>query len=1068
MITLIVFRPLRIIYTILIIFGLVQTSPQHTSLNGSTEQRAVGSTVASPSPGKPLGELLTEDGTLNLPSGFHGSIDPTGWQLVSMKGEEPRFAELIPGDERWDDQFQSFPAGTNADVYAIVVGADHVVYLGGYFTSSGMTTTNYVASWDGNEWMQLGEGMDNVVEALALDNDGNLYAGGVFFTAGGVPANAVARWDGTGWSALGDGLDDGVLSLATDENGNLYAGGWFLNSGDVQVNYVAKWDGTDWSPLGNGMNAAVAEITVDNNGILYAGGWFTQAGGIPVNAIARWDGTTWSSLGGGVDGLVFALATDQDNNLYVGGRFETAGGINANNVARWSGYGWSNLGEGVGAEDGEAVLALSVAPDGALIAGGYFTRAGLNTAYGIARWDGSQWSNLGGNDPINIPFILTLGHDGDGYLYAGGAFSKIGDVPASNIAQWDGGSWNLLGSAGNNPNDEVFALVLDTNGLLYVAGRFEFIGDLPVNHIAKWDGYQWLPLGEGLNGYPYSIVLDEFGNLYAGGSFLSAGGISTPFIAKWDGSQWTSLGGGMNSSVMSMAIDDQGYLYAGGSFTIAGGVSANYIARWDGAQWWPLGSGMNYFVLALTIDNLGNVYAGGFFTTAGGITVNHIAMWDGYQWYSLNGGADAPVHALAVDTNNHLLYAGGEFTMIGGINANSIAVWDGNTWLPLDEGVTGGSNIVYDLRVGDNGVLFAGGDFQYAGGILVNNVARWDEEQWHGLGSGTNYPVEAFTSSYEGMLYIGGQFTMAGGKPSSYIGRWINNPPRSLEDDYDTFSDTPLFISPPGVLGNDDDADNDPISAELVTPPQYGILLFNDDGSFQYTPNAGFEGQESFIYKVDDTFGYSEDTIVTINVFNTNYPPIVDAGEDQQSDEGETVAFSGSFIDPGLKQAIITNLSPTISWDFGDGSFAVGTLTPTHTYVDDGFYTVTLVVTDAFGAAGMDMLLVTVTNVAPLLTPLPDQQNIVNQPFTITVTLTDPGLLDTHQIILDWNDGISDSVELSVGILSCDLNHTYPTSGAYTVTVTVLDKDGGWDVKTFIITVIRINYKIFLPITQKI
>jgi hypothetical protein len=83
--------------------------------------------------------------------------------------------------------------------------------------------------------------------------------------------------------------------------------------------------------------------------------------------------------------LVFALTTDQENNLYIGGDFDTAGGINANNVAKWNGSMWSNLGEGVGAEGGEQVLALSMAQNGALIAAGYFTRAGLNTANSIAR-----------------------------------------------------------------------------------------------------------------------------------------------------------------------------------------------------------------------------------------------------------------------------------------------------------------------------------------------------------------------------------------------------------------------------------------------------------------------------------------------------------------------------------------------------------------------------------------------------------------------------------------------------------------------------------------------------------
>jgi hypothetical protein len=45
----------------------------------------------------------------------------------------------------------------------------------------------------------------------------------------------------------------------------------------------------------------------------------------------------------------------------------------------------------------------------------------------------------------------------------------------------------------------------------------------------------------------------------------------------------------------------------------------------------------------------------------------------------------------------------------------------------------------------------------------------------------------------------------------------------------------------PGVLGNDIDAEDDP-SAVLVGNVSDGTLTLNADGSFTYTPNAGFYG----------------------------------------------------------------------------------------------------------------------------------------------------------------------------------------------------------------------------------
>ncbi|MBN1873581.1 MAG: PKD domain-containing protein [Anaerolineae bacterium] len=55
----------------------------------------------------------------------------------------------------------------------------------------------------------------------------------------------------------------------------------------------------------------------------------------------------------------------------------------------------------------------------------------------------------------------------------------------------------------------------------------------------------------------------------------------------------------------------------------------------------------------------------------------------------------------------------------------------------------------------------------------------------------------------------------------------------------------------------------------------------------------------------------------------------------------------------------------TVLWDFGDGTTASGTLTPTHAYGDNGTYIVTLTVTDTTGLSAQDWMVVAVGNVAP-------------------------------------------------------------------------------------------------------
>jgi VCBS repeat-containing protein len=102
-------------------------------------------------------------------------------------------------------------------------------------------------------------------------------------------------------------------------------------------------------------------------------------------------------------------------------------------------------------------------------------------------------------------------------------------------------------------------------------------------------------------------------------------------------------------------------------------------------------------------------------------------------------------------------------------------------------------------------------------------------------------------------------------------------PPTANADSYTTAEDTALTITAPGVLGNDTDPELDPLTAVLVAGPTSGTLALSGNGSFTYTPNANFNGTDSFTYQASDGTGFSNTATVTLTVTAVNDPPVATA-----------------------------------------------------------------------------------------------------------------------------------------------------------------------------------------------
>ena len=125
--------------------------------------------------------------------------------------------------------------------------------------------------------------------------------------------------------------------------------------------------------------------------------------------------------------------------------------------------------------------------------------------------------------------------------------------------------------------------------------------------------------------------------------------------------------------------------------------------------------------------------------------------------------------------------------------------------------------------------------------------------------------------------------------------RGVNDAPAAAADSYTVRGDTTLTVAAPGVLANDTDIDGDALTAAAVSPPSHGQLTLSTDGSFEYTPDAGYIGPDSFTYLANDTAADSNVATVTLDVGAANRPPVAD-DDSYAVDEDQTLTVAAPGV----------------------------------------------------------------------------------------------------------------------------------------------------------------------------
>ncbi|MBD1938670.1 cadherin-like domain-containing protein [Microcoleus sp. FACHB-68] len=319
----------------------------------------------------------------------------------------------------------------------------------------------------------------------------------------------------------------------------------------------------------------------------------------------------------------------------------------------------------------------------------------------------------------------------------------------------------------------------------------------------------------------------------------------------------------------------------------------------------------------------------------------------------------------------------------------------------------------------------------------------------------------------------------------------VNDAPVAVNDSYSTNKNLPLTIAAgTGILANDSDVENNPLTAVLITETNNGTLSLDSNGSFTYTPNADFIGNDSFTYQVNDGLLNSNAVTVSITVNEANAVPVLARNAGLTLNEGADVILTSGLLQTTDADNLPTQLIYTVTASPTNGTLLLNGVVTTSftqddidnnriTYTHNGGETTpdsfTFTVSDgAGGSINSTTFNITVNpvNDAPVLasnagitlleagsfTLTNSQLNVTdaeNNQLTYTLTnLPINGALNLNGVALKIGD-IFTQTDINNSLLSYTHNGSETTSDSFNFTVS--DGAGGSLSNTFNITINPVN-----------
>ncbi len=704
----------------------------------------------------------------------------------------------------------------------------------------------------------------------------------------------------------------------------------------------------DLDPLNAALvGGSVMGSAVQPDGKTIIVGYFTSVLGVPRNRIARLnaDGTLDMGFDPKPDGVIQALAVQADGKVLIGGGFTTfqpngaaAATARQNSIVRLNADGTLDMGFDPPKPD-SGVLSIAVQADGKVLLGGYFTTLQPNGAGAAIRRQYIARVNADGTldtgfDPKPNDYVYTLAVQEDGKVLLGGHFTTLQPNGAgATTARQRIARVNADGTLdmGFDPkvNGSVHNVAVQADGKVLLGGFFSTLqpngaGTATArNNIARVNADGTLDPGfdPKPNGSVHSVAVQADGKLLLGGQFTNLpNGAGTPIVRQFiarvnaDGTLDSGFDPRANSFVYTVALQADGKLQLGGDFTTlrpngAGTATPRHkFARllndaatqtlsapdathvtWtrggstpeisqvtfeqstdSGATWTPLGNGTrvattaNWQLTGLSLPGSGQLRArgrttGGYFNGSSGLVETVIS----YSVLAADAGSDFGVNegqAVALDgsasapNDGSLGYAWVQLTPGDYLVALTGATTAAPTFIAPTVAI-GGATLTFQLTVTS------------VGSTSVDTVS-----------------VSVVNMNHAPVADAGTDQSIAEGSPVTLHGEASFD----IDNDVFTYHWVQIDNGAPMVTLTGDDTKN----------PTFTTLTGGSNGA------AGVIATLLFELRVDDGFppdapapGYALDSVrsrVTVEITNTNNPPIARTGTGQTVNEQAAVTLNGT------------------------------------------------------------------------------------------------------------------------------------------------------------------------------